>query len=185
LKAGLTAAGTDALVYLVSGLEPGQHGFALILRPDTGDAPPTVLKLPLLTPGSPPLERYLDVTARRSQAATVTVADSTAEPSGQAALDREWEAALRELCDWAWPAAMGPVLAAVGPLGRPPRIVLVPCGALGAVAWHAARTPYGRDGRAHRYACEEAVLSYAPSGAELLRAAARDRLPIAAGQVLV
>ncbi|ADI03839.1 hypothetical protein SBI_00718 [Streptomyces bingchenggensis BCW-1] len=190
LKAGLTAAGTDALVYLVLGLQPGQDGFALILRPDTGNAPPTVLKLPLLTPGSPPLERYLDATARRSQAtatatATATAADATAEPRGQTAPDREWEAALRELCDWAWPAAMGPVLAAVGPLGRPPRIVLVPCGALGAVAWHAARTPYGRDGRAHRYACEEAVLSYAPSGAEFLRAAARDRLPIAAGQVLV
>ncbi|MFD8383429.1 CHAT domain-containing protein [Streptomyces sp. NPDC059679] len=189
LKAGLTTAGTDALVHLVPGLEPGQPGFALILRPDTGDAPPTVLKLPLLTPGSPPLERYLDATARRSQAATAaataTAADFTADPSGQAAPDREWEAALRELCDWAWPAAMGPVLAAVGPLSRPPRIVLVPCGALGAVAWHAARTPYGRDGRAHRYACEEAVLSYAPSAAEFLRAAARDRLPVAAGQVLV
>ncbi|KAK1185313.1 CHAT domain-containing protein [Streptomyces sp. NBS 14/10] len=190
LKAGLTTTGTDALVYLVLGLQPGQNGFALILRPDTGDAPPTVLKLPLLTPGSPPLERYLDVTARRSQAtaaatADATAADATVEPSGQAALDREWEAALRELCDWAWPAAMGPVLAAVGPLNRPPRIVLVPCGALGAVAWHAARTPYGRAGRAHRYACEEAVLSYAPSGAEFLRAGARDRLPIAAGQVLV
>lgn len=181
LKAGLTAAGTDALVYLILGLHPGQPGFALILRPDTGDAPPAVLKLPLLTPGSPPLERYLDATAQRSRAA----ADATADASGQAASDRHWQAALHELCDWAWPAAMGPVLAAVGPLSRPPRIVLVPCGALGAVAWHAARTPYGRDGRRYRYACEEAVLSYAPSGAEFLRAAARDRLPTDAGQVLV
>ncbi|MGY0055429.1 CHAT domain-containing protein [Streptomyces sp. LZ34] len=181
LRAGLTATGTDALVYLVPGLESAQSGLALILRPNTGNAPPAVLRLPLLNPGSPPLERYLDATARRSQ----VTADATAEPSGQAAPDREWEAALRELCDWAWPAAMGPVLAAVGPLGRPPRIVLVPCGALGAVAWHAARTPHWRPGRAHRYACEEAVLSYAPSGAEFLRAAARDRLPIAAGQVLV
>ncbi|MFI1336376.1 CHAT domain-containing protein [Streptomyces sp. NPDC020845] len=187
LKAGLTATGTDALVYLVPGLESAQSGLALILRPNTGNAPPAVLKLPLLNTGSPPLERYLDATARRSQAtATATAtADATAEPSGQAAPDREWEAALRELCDWAWPAAIGPVLAAVGPLGRPPRIVLVPCGALGTVAWHAARTPHWRPGRAHRYACEEAVLSYAPSGAEFLRAAARDRLPIAAGQVLV
>ncbi|MDX3227976.1 CHAT domain-containing protein [Streptomyces sp. ME19-01-6] len=182
LTAGLAATGTDALVYLVPGLEPGQSGLALILRPDTGNAPPAVLKLPLLAPGSPPLERYLDATARRSQAAAD---DATAEPSGQAAPDRQWEAALRELCDWAWPAAMGPVLAAVGPLNRPPRIVLVPCGALGAVAWHAARTPNWRGGRAHRYACEEAVLSYAPSSAEFLRAAARDRLPTASGQVLV
>ena len=181
LKAGLTTAGIDALVYLVPGLQPGQPGFALILRPDTGNAPPAVLKLPLLTPGSPALERYLDATARRSRAAT----DATAGSNGQEALDGRWEAALRELCDWAWPAAMGPVLAAVGPLHQSPRIVLVPCGPLGAVAWHAARTQYGPDGRKHRYACEEAVLSYAPSGAEFLRAAARDRLPTAAGQVLV
>lgn len=185
LKAGLTAAGADALVYLVLGLQPGHPGFALVLRPDTGDAPPTVLKLPLLTPGSPPLERYLDATARRSRAAADATAEATADASGQAASDRHWQAALHELCDWAWPAAMGPVLAAVGPLSRPPRIVLVPCGALGAVAWHAARTPYGPGGRRYRYACEDAVLSYAPSGAEFLRAAARDRLPTDAGQVLV
>lgn len=181
LKAGLTAAGTDALVYLVPGLQAGQPGFALVLRPDTGNAPPAVLKLPLLTPGSPPLERYLDATAQRSR----TAADATVDPSGQAPLEGQWETALRELCDWAWPAAMGPVLAAVGPLSRPPRIVLVPCGRLGAVAWHAARTPYGPRGRRYRYACEEAVLSYAPSGAEFLRAAARDRLSTTDGQVLV
>ncbi|MFE2181761.1 CHAT domain-containing protein [Streptomyces sp. NPDC059455] len=180
LRAGLTASGTDALVYLVPGQRPGMPGFALVLRPDTDSARPAVLKLPLLTPGSPPLERYLDVTARRTGAA-----DTAAEPGRRTEGDGQWEAALRELCDWAWPAAMGPVLAAVGPLHKPPRIVLVPCGPLGAVAWHAARTPYGTNGREHRYACEEAVLSYAPSGAEFLRAAPRDRLPPTAGQVLV
>ncbi|MFE2441440.1 CHAT domain-containing protein [Streptomyces sp. NPDC059426] len=181
LTAGLTAAGADALVYLVPGQRPGMPGLALILRSGTGDARPTVLKLPLLTPGSPPLERYLDATARRSRAA----ADAPAEAGPRMERDGQWEAALRDLCDWAWPAAMGPVLAAVGPLHQPPRIVLVPCGPLGAVAWHAARTPYGTDGREHRYACEEAVLSYAPSGGEFLRAATRDRLPTTAGQVLV
>ncbi|GAA2363276.1 CHAT domain-containing protein [Streptomyces cuspidosporus] len=181
LRAGLTAAGADALVYLVPGPEPGMPGLALILRPDTDPAAPAVLKLPLLTPGSPPLERYLDATVKRSR----VLADDTVHSSWKAAWDAHWEAALRALCDWAWPAAMGPVLAAVGPLHQPPRIVLVPCGPLGAVAWHAARTPYGSDGREHRYACEEAVLSYAPSGAEFLRAAARDRMPASAGQVLV
>ncbi|GAA2300171.1 CHAT domain-containing protein [Streptomyces violaceusniger] len=181
LRAGLTAAGADALVHLVPGQRPGMPGFALLVRPGTGEPQPTVLKLPLLTPGSPPLERYLDVTARRTGAA----ADATADPGRRTQWDGQWEVALRELCDWAWPAAMGPVLAAVGPLHRPPRIVLVPCGPLGAVAWHAARTPYGSDGREHRYACEEAVFSYAPSGAEFLRAAARDRLPTTDGQVLV
>lgn len=177
LRAGLTAAGADALVYLVPGQAPGMPGFALILRSGTGDA---ILKLPLLTPDSPPLERYLDVTARRSGAA-----GATADPGRRTEWDGQWEAALRELCDWAWPAAMGPVLAAVGPLHQPPRIVLVPCGPLGAVAWHAARTRYGINGREYRYAFEEAVLSYAPSGAEFLRAAPRDRLPVTAGQVLV
>ncbi|CAM5538183.1 CHAT domain-containing protein OS=Streptomyces antimycoticus OX=68175 GN=SANT12839_016320 PE=4 SV=1 [Streptomyces antimycoticus] len=156
-------------------------GLALILRPGAGDAQPTVLKLPLLTPGSPPLERYLDATARRSRPA----ADAPADAGPQMERDERWEAALRDLCDWAWPAAMGPVLAAVGPLHRPPRIVLVPCGPSARSPGTRPALQYGTAGREHRYACEDAVLSYAPSGAEFLRAATRDRLPTTAGQVLV
>ncbi|MEU1007589.1 CHAT domain-containing protein [Streptomyces sp. NPDC005890] len=99
---------------------------------------------------------------------------------------------LRELCDWAWPAVMEPVLSAArtlpsaqGPPDRPPRLVLVPCGRLGVVPWHAARTDRA-DGQGHRYACEEAVISYAPSGTQFLAAAGRRRTAPADGpQVLV
>ncbi|MFI8239171.1 CHAT domain-containing protein [Streptomyces sp. NPDC085866] len=189
LTDGLAATGTDALVYLVPGapLSNGPWlGHALILRPG---AAPFILPLPeMKAPGSPPLERYLDAAAGRSRA----LADPDLHASWRAAWEMHWQAALGDLCDWAWKAAMGPVLAAVrplsaalGPYARPPRIVLVPCGPLGVVPWHAARIR-GLGEHGHRYACQEAVLSYAPSGTQFLASAARRRMPPAAGrQVLV
>ncbi|KAB8166363.1 CHAT domain-containing protein [Streptomyces sp. 3MP-14] len=191
LTAGLAATGTDALVYLLPGQTAGAviPGRALILRPG---AEPRGLPLPELTlPGSPPLERYLDAAAARSR----SLDDPAAGADGRAEAEERWRAALAALCDWAWGAAVGPVLAALGPTprGRPPRIVLVPCGQLGVVPWHAARQPASDGGpggpgagtRA-RYACELAVFSYAPSGTQFLAAAARRRTPPAAGrQVLL
>ncbi|WP_225094737.1 CHAT domain-containing protein [Streptomyces sp. CoH27] len=189
LTAGLAATGTDALVYLVAGMplpNGPAPGHALILRPG---AEPAVLPLPhLMVPGSAPLERYFDAAAERSRALT----DPDMHSSWRAAWEGHWQVTLDELCEWAWKAVMGPVLAAVRPvlaaqwpLARPPRIVLVPCGRLGAVPWHAARIRgLGRHG--HRYACQEAVLSYASSGTQFLAAATRRRMPPAAGpQVLV
>ncbi|MGV9847677.1 CHAT domain-containing protein [Streptomyces sp. NPDC003442] len=69
----------------------------------------------------------------------------------------------------------------------PVRLVLVPCGNLGAVPWHAARLPRQRDGarRPYAYACESAVISYAASGGEFLRAARRGRVPAGERAVLV
>ncbi|MGW2701106.1 CHAT domain-containing protein [Streptomyces sp. NPDC001340] len=189
LTDGLAATGADALVYLVPGapLSNGPWlGHALILRPG---AAPFILPLPQMkAPGSPPLERYLDAAADRSRA----LADPDLHASWQAAWDGHWQAALGDLCDWAWKAAMGPVLAAVrplaaalGPYARLPRIVLVPCGPLGVVPWHAARMR-GLGDHGHRYACQEAVFSYAPSGTHFLASAGRRRMPPAAGrQVLV
>ncbi|MGW6602651.1 CHAT domain-containing protein [Streptomyces sp. NPDC055036] len=189
LTAGLAATGTDALVYLVPGMPLPDGSFpgrALILRPGAG---PTTLPLPeLMAPGSPPLERYLDAAAERSRA----LADPDADASWRAACEGRWQDALSTLCEWAWRAVMEPVLAAVRPvraaqwpLAVPPRIVLVPCGSLGVVPWHAARIR-GIGEHGHRYACQEAVLSYAPSGAQFLAAAARRRMPPATGrQILV
>ncbi|MEE1824947.1 CHAT domain-containing protein [Streptomyces sp. BE20] len=194
LVAGLAATDTDALVYLVPGMPLPDRtlpGFALILLPSTG---PVLLPLPeLLATGSPPLERYLDAAAERSRA----LADPAADASSRAACEARWQDALRTLCEWAGRAVMGPVLAAVPPppeprgpvpesaAPRPPRIVLVPCERLGAVPWHAAYVR-GQGEHGHRYACQEAVLSYAPSGARFLAATARRRMPPAAGrQVLV
>ncbi|MGW5881777.1 CHAT domain-containing protein [Streptomyces koyangensis] len=176
LSAALAASGADALVYLIpgEGFRPHIPGRALVLRP--GRAEPDVLSLPLLlTPGSHQLERYLAAAGRRSARHPSAAAREAAEA--------EWRAALDALCDWAWPAAVGPVLDCLEPLGRPPRVVLVPCGSLGVVPWHAARTHVPLGG--HRYACQDAVFSYAPSGGQFLRAAGRDRLPLADGQVLV
>ncbi|MEU6666054.1 CHAT domain-containing protein [Streptomyces sp. NPDC046727] len=180
LTAALAASGADALVYLVpgEGFRPHIPGCALILRP--GGAQPAVLALPLLlSPGSHQLERYLAAAADRSRKA----ADPDASRVSREAAETEWQAALSELCDWAWPAAVGPVLDSLEPLGRPPRVVLVPCGPLGAVPWHAARKHIPLGG--YRYACQDAVFSYAPSGAQFLRAAARDRLPATGHRVLV
>jgi hypothetical protein len=166
LTAALTATGADALVYLVPGGDEDDFGLALLLTP--GATAPTTLPLPLLTPGSAPLRQYFTAAAERSRRPT---------PGAE----RAWRRALGELCDWAWPAAMEPVLTA---LAAAPvhRVVLVPCGTLGAVAWHAARRP---GGTGFRYACQDAVLSYAASGGQLLRAAARPRRPAADHQVLV
>ncbi|PJT49731.1 hypothetical protein CWI85_15880, partial [Streptomyces albidoflavus] len=73
-----------------------------------------------------------------------------------------------------------------GEPARPLRVVLVPCGPLGVVPWHAARLPAPPGGPGPRYAVHEAVLSHASSGAQFLAAAARRRLPLAAGpQVLL
>ncbi|MFI5548720.1 CHAT domain-containing protein [Streptomyces sp. NPDC051738] len=180
LTAALAASGADALVYLVpgEGFRPHIPGHVLILRP--GGAEPAVLTLPLLlSPGSHQLGRYLAAAADRSRKA----ADPDASQASREAAETEWQAAMSELCDWAWPAAIGPVLDSLEPLGRPPRIVLVPCGPLGVVPWHAARNRIPLGG--YRYACEDAVFSYAPSGAQFLRAAARDRLPATGRRVLV
>ncbi|MEO3753743.1 CHAT domain-containing protein [Streptomyces sp. B6B3] len=178
LTAGLAACAADALVYLLPALGENAAGYALLLRPDRPESgEPTALRLPELTLANPVLRAYLDAAAERSRR------------KGDAEAEAAWRAALDELCDWAGPAVMGPVLAALPPRGaltddaaEPPRLVLVPCGPLGAVAWHAARVP---DGAERRYACERAVISYAPSGGEALRAAARRRLPVDDGQVLV
>lgn len=174
LTAALAASGADALVYLVpgEGFRPHIPGHALVLRP--GGTEPTLLTLPLLlAAGSHQLERYLTAAAERSRGTG----------AAREAAEAEWQAALSELCDWAWPAAVGPVLDTLKPLGRAPRIVLIPCGPLGVVPWHAARKHIPLGG--HRYACQDAVFSYAPSGAQFLRAAARDRLPATGHRVLV
>ncbi|MFB8415190.1 CHAT domain-containing protein [Streptomyces albidoflavus] len=190
LAAGLAATGTDALVYLMAGVPTPARDFpgrALILTPG---AEPVALALPgLFRPGSAALDRYLEAAAERSRVLTAP------RPGRQAAAacEARWQSALTELCDWAGEAVMAPLLAAVrqarpdgGAPARPPRIVLVPCGPLGVVPWHAARLPATPGGPGPRYAVHEAVLSYASSGAQFLAASARRRLPLAAGpQVLL
>jgi CHAT domain-containing protein len=69
---------------------------------------------------------------------------------------------------------MEPVLAATRPAGRRevPRIVLAPVGSLGSVPWHAAgrRVQGGL-----RYACQDAVITYAASARQFVDASQRGR----------
>ncbi|UED87459.1 CHAT domain-containing protein [Streptomyces profundus] len=170
LVAGVEASGADALVYLVPG-RGEEDGAALIVRRsgDGGAGGTGVLPLPgLAGPGRRPLDAYLQVAARRSSARSP-------------AADRAWEAALDDLCVWAGPAVVAPLLdrlAADGVASAPTRVVLVPCGNLGVVPWHAARL-------ASRYACQVAVFSYAASGAQFLDAIGRTRSDPGARPVLV
>ncbi|MEV7215787.1 CHAT domain-containing protein [Kitasatospora cineracea] len=189
LNAGLLPSDADALVYLLAGAG-SVPGMAIVLGPDLE---PGVLALPLLAADRrAPLEEYLDVSAERSR--LLGAGPRTAEEAERlVAVEEQWERALSALADWALPAAVAPVLGGIAERleanpgrrrGRPggPRLVLVPCGTLGVVPWHAARLPAGAP---HRYVCEIAVLSYAASGREFLRAVGRERLAPDGRSILV
>ena len=158
LADGVAESGADALVYLVPG-EAENPGVAIVVGPELGAG--LSVRSHLSGAESGPLERYLDATAVRD--------GGRSDPSAEQA----WEEAIKALCDWAF-QVLGPVLADVDKRlaadGRPLRIVLVPCGRLGIVPWHAARYP---DDVPHDYLCETDVISYAASGSQFLRTVRR------------
>jgi tetratricopeptide (TPR) repeat protein len=168
LAAALRRAGADALVYLIPPLA-AEPGYALLIG---SDGSLRRVSLPGLSDTAP-----LDAYESASLAAW-------GEDSANADLPG-WDAALEALCDWAWTAAMGPLLehARTRWPGRTPRLVLVPIEKLGLVPWHAARTADDR-GRP-RYALAAAVLSYAASAAQFARAASRSPRPPAEAPVLL
>ncbi|MBE1491931.1 hypothetical protein [Plantactinospora soyae] len=93
---------------------------------------------------------------------------------------------LAEVCDWAWPAAVGPLLDAMPqPAERdgPAKLVLVPHGTLGRVPWHAARTA-GPTGE-HRYASSVLTIAYAASAGQLVGAAGREPPPVTENPVFL
>ncbi|MGW6054276.1 CHAT domain-containing protein [Streptomyces sp. NPDC055189] len=175
LTDGIEASGAHALVYLVPG-EDADAGAAIVVAPERGVA---FKVLPLLSGTEMgPLERYLDATALRDAADF----DDEAAP-------RAWEESLAGLCDWAHDV-LAPVVAALdegltrGGAGaeEPLRIVLVPCGRLGMVPWHAARRPTAGG---HAFLCESTVFSYASSGGQFLRTVRRAPRDPAAAAVLL
>ncbi|MFH9727375.1 CHAT domain-containing protein [Streptomyces sp. NPDC017254] len=190
LRDAIARSGADALVYLLPG-EADDEGWALLLVPDR---PPRVLPLPALSgPGRAPVTAYLEATGARF--------------SARRGAER-WESALDALCDWAGTGVMGPVLDELGlwerglreagllagadsaPPAAPVRLTVVACGNLGVVPWQAARLTVPERWRAAGApatvrACEPAVLTYAASGREFLRAVLTRRLPLAQGQALV
>jgi CHAT domain-containing protein len=99
-------------------------------------------------------------------------AESAETPTGAAE-------ALDQLCDWAWRAAVGPLIEKYLPMlpapaaGRVPRVILVPMGRLALVPWQAARRGDGV------FAIELAAFSLAVSARMLCRAATAAPVPTA------
>ncbi|BCJ41049.1 hypothetical protein GCM10010168_46530 [Actinoplanes ianthinogenes] len=162
IQAALARLDADALVYLVpaDGVQPG---FA-VLAPVSG--PPAYLILPFLrVDAEVDVERYLRSLARDLGPAAAPGGDDLA-----GAVDR--------MCDWAWRAAIGPLIERALPQvtqpvpGRVPRVVLVPMGELARIPWHAAR---GGDGR---YAVQRIAVSQAASARMLCHSAALAPVPV-------
>ena len=172
IAAALRTGGADALVYLLPQDDTG-YGTAVLI-----DHAGAVSSLPLFRlrggPGTPVAE-FLRTRREMERAAT------------QAAFDgarADWLEALDAVCDWAWQAAMGPLLRTVSERagassaavpGNPRRILLVPCGELGFIPWHAARCLINDNlasaGPArYDYACRHAVISYASSARQFIDA---------------
>ncbi|MBL7258030.1 CHAT domain-containing protein [Paractinoplanes lichenicola] len=143
--------GADALVYLLPGRH-GRPGRAVIVP---GSGRPDVLTLPRLQAGErSPVRRFRPGGDVRDLG-----------PAGPAA-----GAGVDDICEWAWDAAVGDLLAYASKWRRP-RLVLVPMGILGVVPWHGAFTEAGGE---RRYAVREAVFSYSPSARMLVGAAGGD-----------
>lgn len=175
IAAALVQVGADALVYL---LPQDSHGLAVLVG---RDAAVWMLSLPGLKVGADSAVADF-LAARRSAEAAMTIHDRSAKATAEAAARPFWLAAIGALCDWAWRVALGRVLAAVpARVGQAePRLVLVPGAELGLVPWHAARRP--ADGR---YACQEAIISYAASARQFVDAVRRSPRPWAEEPVLI
>lgn len=172
--------GADAVVYLFA---PGAAvSRAILVRASDGEGSVVeMLSLPLLDDRAGGL---LDEYAAASAALAPGQAAQERRRGGEAAGAR-WRQALERVCDWAYPAAIAPLLAHVGQwgLGRPARLVLVPSGRLSLVPWHAARG--ARPGQERRHACVDAVISYAASGRQLAEVAGRGVLSPRADPMIV
>lgn len=170
LADGVGESGADALIYLVPGSDGEAPGMVLAVGPEIGIG---VGGLPVLSEAdSAPLERYLDAVSARSP------------DHGDEQAEQAWEEALSELCDWAYEvfahvlAGLEEHLPGDASDRRTPRVVLVPCGRLGIVPWHAARFPADAP---YDYLCQALVISYAASGSQFLRTVKRaPRDPVSA-----
>lgn len=163
----LRATSADCLAYLIPAT-PESIGRLLVI---TGEGAVQDVPAPLLAvePGSA-MDRY-----------TVAHRHHLESPASDG---EAWAQALVDLCDWAGPAAIVPLLDHLGVGIRTPRVVLIPWGALGTVPWHAARYQRDDDDRLG-YACADLVISYAASARQLINVIRRDPLPWATVPVFV
>ncbi|GAB1510360.1 CHAT domain-containing protein [Actinophytocola sp. KF-1] len=157
IAAALRGLDMDVLAYLVPA-RGANFGRALLVH--AGGELDQILLPGLRADGHGQVTDY--VTARRAVDAHPTM------PAALAAWHRE----LDSVGTWAWRHAVGPLRDRLSGLGRPPRVVLVPCGELGVVPWHAARQNLLSG---PRYALEDMVLSYAGSARQLVELSRRPR----------
>jgi hypothetical protein len=178
LAGAIRSLDADALVYLL-GSSAGSRtpGRAVIVRSASGQqvSGEQIILTELCGGPDSPLDVY------RAAFAAAQADDGIEEESSP-----DWNDELAKICDWAWPAAMEPILglAANWELDRPPRLVLIPVGDLSIVPWHAARSRLPDRGPA-RYVVHDAVISYAASGRQLCEVASRSRLPLMATPAVV
>jgi tetratricopeptide (TPR) repeat protein len=166
----LRAAAARALVYLLP-QDGTAAGLALIID-DEGEV--REIRLPRLRVGP------------RGPAAEFAEAQRVLHDAPAAGDDprSRWRLALEDLCGWAWTAAMEPVLDLLAPDPvRLVRLVLVPVGDLGLVPWHAACRAVAVGDL--RYACQDAIISYAASARQFTEARRNGRRPWQSAPALV
>ncbi|MFG2068228.1 CHAT domain-containing protein [Micromonospora tulbaghiae] len=174
MRAALTALGADMIVYLMPGDEKSG---AVVMVPRA--EPPSWFPLATLSKqGRAGFDAFLTATTAGSRASRVAVAGSWSATAGTA------RKTLDDVCDWAWTAAIGPLLERCPQPadGRAPRLVLIPMGELARIPWHAARR---RTDRGLRYAIEDALFSYAPSARLLCDLAWRAPVPLSDSGLVV
>ncbi|MDP9793147.1 hypothetical protein J2S43_001659 [Catenuloplanes nepalensis] len=154
----------DALVYLVPA-RPPNPGWAVVVP---ADGRPGYMALPGLRIDTADVDLFLRALRTRN-----LVADGTRD-LGPAHDDGEFRTRLETLSDWAWRAAVGPLLSSgiTRPEGRVPHIYLVPMGDLSRVPWHAARPHDGE------YAVQRVAFSQTASARMLVDAAGRPAVPL-------
>lgn len=171
IAATLRALQMDALVYLIPA-SGAIDGCAVIVRAD-GTAENCRLPDLVTGPGS--------VVASFAAAYRALRADAQQTDGGGVKAAARFREQLENLCDWAWTAAIGPLLDQVITVPpqtrRPVHLVLAPMGILGVIPWHAAR--HGT--RSHfRYACSDTLFTTCASARQLIEAATRRRLRVSA-----
>jgi hypothetical protein len=182
VTAALARSGTDVLGYLLAEEEHGggmSTGMAVLVS-QAGTV--SWVPLPRLRAGDGSMIADF---ARARQAAETAPDDSQA-----AELRQRWRTTLDAVCEWAWEAAVGPLLKAASghraagqAATRLLRVVLIPVGQLGLIPWHAARG--GQGGSPPRYACQDAIFSYASSARQFIEASRRPARPLAQAPVLI
>ncbi|HEU4348781.1 MAG TPA: CHAT domain-containing protein [Actinoplanes sp.] len=168
IQRALAEVDADALVYLMPG-EGVTPGYA-VAAPVTGR--PSYLALPNLLAGDDfDIEHHLAVLSSRDPA------QPPHRDMAGACSEVDLTGSLDQLCDWAWRAAIGPLVKHYLPRlpkpgsDRPHRVVLVPMGDLARVPWQAARR---RDGT---YAVQLIGISQAASARMLCFSAALPPVP--------